>query len=436
MKIDQLLERFGSLENKLIDLEVQLESKNTELYEMARVGAMITSFLELEGILSAMIEMSLRLLHAEVGCIILWDEKTDEPRTRISWGIDYSMVKLMKLEGDIDIAQWARDTGESVIINDFPPETEIPAMVNSVIAAPLRCRDETIGVLVAVNKTDEDGFNNEDKNMLETLTNFAGVAIENSKLMDERLKRQKLEDELALANVVQQALLPDDVSGFDGASVSHIYYPAGQVGGDYYDVVPLDDKHFVIVVGDVSNKGVPAALMMTAVRSVVRHEVRNSTDIAAIMTNINRTLCRDVMRTDGMFISLVLAYIDLEQMEMTACNAGHLPPLFYNPQNGDIEQLKQGGIILGTFEDCEYKSETVKLKSGDMLLCFTDGVTESMDRHDNMFGRDGLIEYTRKHMEMEEDSFLKGLKARIDKFVEGAGDTQFDDITCVLVRIS
>jgi len=286
-----------------------------------------------------------------------------------------------------------------------------------------------------VNKTDDDGFNNQDKTMLETLMNFAGVAIENSKLMEERLKRQKLENELALANVVQQALLPGDIKDAEGASISHIYYPAGQVGGDYYDVIPLDDKHMIIIVGDVSNKGVPAALMMTAVRSVVRHEVRTSTDVAKIMTNINKTLTRDVMRTEGMFISLVMAYIDLEKMEMTTCNAGHLPPLFYNPGNGDVDQLRKGGIILGTFDDCEYESETVKLKSGDILLCFTDGVTESMDREDRMFGRDGLIDYTRENMEVVDDDFLKGLKERIDDFVVGTGDTQFDDITCVLVRI-
>lgn len=435
MKLDSLLEKFGSLETKLIDLEVQLEAKNNELFEMARVGAMITSIPDLDGILSAMIEMSLSLLHAEVGCILTWGKDGSEPQTKISYGVDYSLVKMMKLEGEMDIAQWAGKSGETVIINDFPPENKIPAEVNSVIAVPLTARGETIGVLVAVNKTDEDGFNNEDKNILETLVNFATVAIENSKLIDERLIRQKLENELALAKTVQKALLPSEELDIKGANISHIYFPAGQVGGDYYDIIPVSDNKFVVIVGDVSNKGVPAALVMTAVRSVVRHEVRSNTDIARIVDNINQTLCRDVMKADNMFISLVIALVDLDEMVMTYCNAGHLPPLFFNPEDGEISQLKAGGMILGQFEEVPYVSDSVSLKAGDRMLCFTDGITESMDRNQNMYGREGLINFTDSHRNMEDSSFLKLLKDEVDTFAKDTGPTQFDDITCVLVRI-
>ncbi len=436
MQLESLLEKFGSLENKLIDLEVQLDAKNNELYEMARVGAMITSILDLDGILSAMIEMSLRLLHAEVGCILIWESDEQEPQTRISYGVDYNLVRMMKLEGEIDIAQWTKKTGETVIINDFPPETNIPAEVNAVISAPLTAREETIGVLVAVNKTDDDGFNNEDKKLLEMLVSFATVAIENSKLMEERLIRQKLENELALAKTVQNALLPSDEFEFKGANISHIYYPAGQVGGDYYDVIPISEHKFIVIVGDVSNKGVPAALVMTAVRSVVRHEVRNNMDIARIVDNINQTLCRDVMRTDNMFISLVIALVDLAKMEATYCNAGHLPPLYFNPKNLEISQLKTGGMILGQFDEARYTAETIKLKPEDRILCFTDGITESMDREEKLYGREGLLEFTNRNMDLDDNSFLKELKKEVDNFSKDAGPGQFDDMTSVLIRIT
>jgi sigma-B regulation protein RsbU (phosphoserine phosphatase) len=435
VKLDSHLERSDSLETRLVDLEIQLEAKNNELFEIARVGAMITSILDLDGILSVMIEMSLRLLHAEVGCILTLEENKDEPTTKISYGVDYNLIKMMKLEDEMDIAQRAGESGETVIVNDFPPETNIPAEVNSVIAAPLTARGETIGVLVAVNKTEEGGFNTDDKNILETLVSFATVAIENSKLMEERLIRQKLENELALAKTVQKALLPSEEISISGASISHIYFPAGQVGGDYYDIIPITDNKFVVIVGDVSNKGVPAALVMTAVRSVVRHEVRSNNDIARIMNNINQTLCRDIMRTDNMFISLIIALIDLDNMQMTYCNAGHLPPLFFNPDSGEINQLKAGGLILGQFEEVEYVSDSVTLNSGDRILCFTDGITESMDLNQNMYGREGLISFTNDHKNLEDTIFLKQLKDTVDRFAVGTGSGQFDDITCVLVRI-
>jgi phosphoserine phosphatase RsbU/P len=435
MKLNDLVVKFDSLEEKLIGLEFELDAKNAELQEMARVGTMITSILELDRVLSAMMDMSLRLLRAEVGCILLWNDN-GELETRVSWGVDHSLVKQLKMDGDQDVAQWIKDSGETVIINDFPPDISVPAEINSVISAPLNCREETIGILVALNKTDDDGFNENDKSTLETLVSFATVAIENSKLLEEQLIKQKLENELMLANEVQQALLPTDEFNFKGASISNIYYPAGEVGGDYYDIIPISSRKFVVILGDVSNKGVPAALMMTAARSVVRHEVRRLTDVASIMDNINLTLCRDIMLRDGMFISLIFALFDLDEMKMTISNAGHLPPLLFNPERDEIVELKKGGVIFGQFEECRYIAETVDIHAGDRLLCFTDGITESMDLQDNMFGRDGLKEFTARHKKVDDEKFLNLLKSDIDEFVKGTGPVQFDDITCVLVGIN
>jgi len=434
MQIDELLGKAESLQNKLIDLDLKLEAKNNELTEIARVGAMITSIHDLDGILSAVMEMSLRLLQAEVGCILTW-ENDSEPVTKISWGIDYSMIRTLKLDSNTDIASRTMSTGETVMINHFPPEMEIPANVNSAISAPLVCHGETIGVLIAVNKTNENGFDDDDKLMLEILVNFATVAIENSKLLEERLIKQKLEDELALANEVQKALIPADDFDFQGAGVSHIYYPAGQVGGDYYDIIPVSPNEFVLIVGDVSNKGVPAALTMTAVRSVVRNEVRTKKDVTRIMNNINLTLCLDVMRREGTFITLFFAYINLEKMEMTFSNAGHLPPLLFNPRHEKIDQLKQGGMILGQFEDCQYLAEKIELTSHDRILCFTDGITECEDKKGEMYGRVRLEEFVSKHKRMDDKDFLRLLKSEIDDFAGGTGEPQFDDITCVLVDI-
>ena len=435
MQIDNLLQKYVSLENKLTELDIQLEAKNTELFELARVGAMITSILELDGILSSMLEISLRLLRAEVGCILVWNDDDSKPITKISWGVDYSFLKQIKYQNNMDIAMWIKTTGEMVVINEFPANSKLPFEVNSVLAAPFNCRQKTIGVLFAINKIDSSGFQENDKKILETLVSFASVAIQNSKLLEESVIRQKLEDELSLANEVQNALLPANDFEIPGVEISNIYYPAGKVGGDYYDIIPITDNKFIVLVGDVSNKGVPAALMMTAVRSVVRHEIRSNSDIAEIMENINITLCRDVLKQDNMFISLIMVKIDLKKMEITSCNAGHLPPLFFNPCAEKIIQLRKGGIILGQFEDCKYQSETIKIKSGDRLLCFTDGATECVDSFGNMYGREGLISFTQKYKDLKDMKFMELLKSELDSFTTGSGSSQFDDITCVKVRI-
>ena len=435
MQIDNLLKKFVSLENKLSELDIQLESKNTELFELARVGAMITSILDLDGILSCMMEISLRLLNAEVGCILLWDDDDSEPVTKVSWGVDYEFIKKTKFEDNLDIAMWIKTTGEMLVINDYPHDHKLPFELNSLIAAPINCRQKTIGVLFAINKTDPLGFNTDDNKILETLVNFASVAIQNSKLLQESVIRQKLEDELSLAKEVQNALLPEQEFHIPGAEITNIYYPAGKVGGDYFDIIPISENKFIVIVGDVSNKGVPAALMMTAVRSVVHHEIRSNSDIAEIMENINITLCRDVLKQENMFISLIMAKIDLKEMTMTTCNAGHLPPLFFNPRRDEIIQLRKGGIILGQFEDCKYQTETVKLKSGDRLLCFTDGVTECSNLSGEMFGRERLITFTQEFKDLKDMRFMELLKAELDSFSKQSESTQFDDITSVMVRM-
>jgi sigma-B regulation protein RsbU (phosphoserine phosphatase) len=413
-------------------LERQLDSKIAELEDVTNMGVMLTSMIEVDAILSAMMEMSLRMVSAEVGCILL--KKDDHLETHTSWGIDESLVRSITVESDIDISQSVCRTGEAVIINDLPENPDVAGFIDSVMCVPIRYKSDPVGVLVAINRTDRQGFIEDDKRSLERLANFAAVAVENARLMRQQLEKQRLEHELSLAEGVQKALLPTMDLKPEGFAIESLYLPAGQVGGDYYDFIPLSDHEFVVIVGDVSSKGVPAALMMTAVRSAIRAVVTGDKEVAELVGHINDVLCQDVLRNPGLFISLILARFDARSGRVIYTNAGHLPPQLLNVHTGRYMELRTGGVILGQFDGFKYKSEEITLQPGDRILMYTDGVTECVDSNGEMFGRERLQRFFQSMRRNQLNEILECLRTEIGDFTLGAGETQFDDLTAVVVE--
>ncbi len=425
------MKSVDDLSRRIVDLEDDLENRMLELDDITNMGVMLTSMLDVDAILSAMMEMSLRIVSAEVGCILLAED--GELITRTSWGVDASLIRQIKVDGDTDIAGRAYRSGETVVMNDFAPDTEVNAVINSIICVPISYKSGPVGVLVAVNKTADGGFTEGDTLTLERLVNFAAVAIENARLMQYKLERQRMEQELSLAREVQKALLPSVDINYEGIQLEDLYIPAGQVGGDYFDLIPISDTEFIVIVGDVSNKGVPAALMMTAVRSAIRAIATEGKDVGGVVTRINDVLSLDVMKRPDVFTSLVFARFDMENRTCTYTNAGHLPPLLHNRIDNSLRQLKTGGTILGQFEGFEYKAEVVDLRKSDRILLFTDGVTEVFNTSGEMYGLERLGEFLVAGGDATARDFLQDLRSDVETFARDASDTPFDDLTAVVV---
>jgi sigma-B regulation protein RsbU (phosphoserine phosphatase) len=423
----------GNLTDRLIALEGQLESKNLQMEYVATTGLMLTSLLDIEKVLSAMMEMAIRTVSGEVGCILL--EKEGELQTKISWGLDQSIVETISTSTGEKICLQARQTGRAVVVNEIATDQGGLAHVNAAIAVPLVTRNHPMGLLVVVNKTEGGGFDDNDKLMIETLVRFASVAIDNASLLEQQLEQQRLEQELQVAKQVQQALLPKRSASLTRARVETSYQPAGHVGGDYFDVIKLNDHEFVVIVGDVSNKGVPAALLMTAVRSVFRLETRVGIVVEQLLDRLNSFLCDQVFSPNSMFITLAYAYFDLKQGTCTCCNAGHLPPIHISRSNSEISQWKVGGTALGLFSDFKYSSERVKLTPGDRVLFYTDGITECRNQLGELYGRERLEESVRKHRDLGQVEMLHALLVDASIFVSGKSQPDDDDITVLLVEI-
>jgi sigma-B regulation protein RsbU (phosphoserine phosphatase) len=423
-------------EERAQKLEEKLEIERSRIKDIATLGAVLTSILDLNQVLSALMEMSIEMVNAEVGAIILLEES--KLVTKVFWGVGENTLDSIKTQDGKGIVEWTLESGQTLLINDAhinqsPLSVPTQPNIKCLVSTPISCRGETIGALVVINKREEENFSSEDCFNLEMLVDFAAVAIENSRLLKESLEKQKLESQLKIAEEVQKTLLPNQEISLKGAKVDSLYIPAYHIGGDYFDIIPQSEDKFVMVIGDVSDKGIPAALLMAAVRSLVRAEAQSESPVKEIITRINRLICKDVVKYKDMFVTLFYGRFDIKTKSLVYSNAGHLPPIWVKSKSNSLEQLTGGGVILGQFEDFKYKEGEIHFNSNDIFIFYTDGVTECANAQGEMFGRDRLIQLAREEKKGGYDNFLRVLEKRIKEFC--GMSSEMDDLTIVSVKI-
>jgi len=430
-----LRDTASELEDRLFDLEKKLESKNQETRDLANIASVITSLLDIESVLAAAMETGIRQVAGEVGAMV--QNIGGRPEVKISWGVESALLDSLVYKEGLDIVRYCLEHQKTVYENDcdrlFPGQVSI----RNFVCSPILSKERVIGVMVIFNKETDIGFTDKDIQILEMIGNFASVAIENSNLLKESLEKQKMEQELDLARQVQATFLPEIID-FEGLRIAASYIPARQVGGDYYDLIPISEKKLFFLIGDVTNKGVPAALVMTSVYTIVRAYLtsRESIDVTTLMSQLNDILCRDIIKTRGMFITLFMAVIDLENGQMEYCNGGHPPPFYYRASSPEVIPLKCGGPIVGQFAGTKYTSTKIEIGQGDRIFCYTDGLIEAVNGAGELYGLTRLERFFREGLGSDTEKFSHDVKNEIDRFsLEGKAEA-IDDYTTLLVDIA
>lgn len=422
-------------DKKIFELESKLDSTRLKIEDLATMGTLITSIPDTDTVLSVVMEMAIRMVDGEVGLIQLFEEEI--LRTKVTWGVDDSLIKGIVYADDQDISTYCYLKQESVLFNGIGQKLKLgPSIVNA-IAVPIKSRARCHGTVVIINKTSGDNFGEEDQKILEMLINFAAVAIDNSILREESLEKQKFEQELAIARQVQETILPQGVIEFDRADIGSFYEPAREVGGDFYDVIRVSENEFWMIIGDVSNKGVPAAMVMSATMAIIKSELYRDGEIspAELMQRLNEVLCKDVIRSQGMFVTLFMARFNLENKRLIYCNAGHVQPLYWDIRRSQVEELKTGGTFVGQFPGVTYKAGEREITPGDRLFAFTDGLTEAEDIHQGFFGVERAMQIFLAEKELPAGEFCRRVKEWADRFREGAREDTIDDFTLFFVKI-
>jgi serine phosphatase RsbU (regulator of sigma subunit) len=257
----------------------------------------------------------------------------------------------------------------------------------------------------------------------------AAIALENARLHEDLLARDRLQRDLKLAQQVQLSFLPHQLPQLPGYEFFAHYESAQEVGGDYYDFIPLPGRKLAVMLGDVAGKGVAAALMMAKISSDARFCMLTETDPAQAVVRLN-----ELLHQAGLvdrFVTLSAALLDPSKHQVTLINAGHLPPLVYRAATGKVEEASSrdaAGFPLGVIEDYQYEASTFRVDPGDCVVVFTDGITESKNKQDKDFHIEGVYALLREGPYLPQavgDRLIKAVKQH------AAGCKQHDDITVV-----
>jgi phosphoserine phosphatase RsbU/P len=288
--------------------------------------------------------------------------------------------------------------------------------------------ERRIGVLYLDSREKGTVLSRAARAALETLATEAALAIENARLYRETLDKAKMEQEMKIAADIQRALLPEPHrvgEFFDAVGAS---LPCRSIGGDFFDYVDLPGGEFGFAVGDVAGKGAPAALLTAVLQGVFSSQASSGTGPAMTLSRVNQALIRRSI--ESRFATAMYGVITRDG-RLTYCNAGHNPPLLVR-SDGAVERLETGGLILGLFEHATFDEETVTMKSGDVLITFSDGVTEALSESGEEFGESRLLECVQARRTASVPELLAAILASVREFTAGA--VQSDDVTALVLR--
>lgn len=411
----------------------QLRRAVEELSILNELSTAIGASRGVEDIIKTIIRRSIKAVRAEQGVVTLVGEDAADP-TRTLVRTMASSSDKEAYSPDQNLLGWMHLNRRPLVINDPQSDSRFqgvtwPASVNSIVSAPMLVHSRLTGILTLYNKKHADGFSAEDQRLLSILAGQSGQVVENARLVEEEGKLIKMQQELAFANEIQMNLLPAAAPPVDHYELAGISIPAQDVGGDYFDYIPIDSGRLAITVGDVSGKGLPAALMMSNVQATLRGQAQFGVSVHETLERSNHLLTQSVRK--GTFITLFYAVLDPANHTLEFANAGHNRPYILR-KNGTLETLTLGGLVLGFVGTQHYREETTTFDVGEFLFIFSDGVTEAMNSAHEQFDEERLEPLLVSLAEASPDEIIEKVGEAVRK--HAAGHPQNDDITMLCVK--
>lgn len=338
--------------------------------------------------------------------------------------------------GDLPLLDDACHLGQPLVVNDTQDNPRVPAAwcqrfgSRTILVVPLLVADEPVGALVADDVDATHMFNPRRVRILSGIAGQAAIAIENARLQAQEAERARLGRELELAEGIQRRLLPMQAPVVPGYQIVYRWRSAREVGGDFFDFIPLAPQRLGLVVADVSDKGIPAALYMMFARTLMRAVAFSGREPAAALARTNEIILSD--STSDMFVTAYYSVLDSERHRLTYASAGHNLAFFCPADGGVPTPMITGGIALGIVDEAEIEQKTLDLAPGDVVLFYTDGAAEAIDATDAAFGEERLAAVLREQRAQPAEAIAEAIEAAVQAFV--AGQPQYDDFTLILVK--
>jgi serine phosphatase RsbU (regulator of sigma subunit) len=329
---------------------------------------------------------------------------------------------LLKKRSPVFVEELSADIDESCLGGKI-------STLGTKVVVPLVRQDRVAGVVLLSAKVAGFRYSSEDMTFLNILANQIVVAMEVAELYQDALEKQRMEEELAVARQIQIGLLPRTLPILSNFEFAAFTEPSRQVGGDFYDFIAIDEKHLGMVVADASGKGVAAALLIARMQAVMQSEVKFGKRVDEMMASVNSFISEST--SQDRFATCVFLEFDNKARKLRYCNAGHNYPVLIR-ENGDVEFLSTGGLLLGAFGDASYEIGSTVMNPGDILAVYTDGVTEAMDSSSNEYGESRLVDELKRVREFPAEIVCSRIIKDVKQYAAGIGD--MDDMTLVVVR--
>lgn len=414
--------------------------RNYQLTVLIDMIAKINSTLDLDELLSLIMEAVKEVMDAEASSLMMLDKETRELIIRTPTGPVKSKLSGIRMPRGQGFAGWVAENAKPLAVPDVTKDPRHYGKVDktsgfqtkSLICVPITdSNSEVIGVLEALNRKDGTPFTDEDIGLFTVFANQASLAIEKARLHQEELEKQRLEQQLTLANAIQKGFWPKQPDQIDGVSVAGFNVPATHVGGDYYDFIQIDSDKLGLVVGDISGKGVPAALLMANVRSTLRAQVQNKHTVSEAVSLVNNAIYQDT--PDEKFLTLFYGVFNQNDQSFLYTNGAHNPPFLYNMYTKKEKLLDIGGTLVGFMPDFLYEEKCEILEKGDVLVIYSDGVTEAENKNEEAFGVERLQNLIRENAHLNAESLINLIYDHVLEFTKET--PQFDDITLMALKI-
>jgi serine phosphatase RsbU (regulator of sigma subunit) len=301
---------------------------------------------------------------------------------------------------------------------------------NLLLAFPISLKNEIFGVLIARETNVRREFHDRRLEIINGIAQQIAMAIQNDLLQKEIITREKLQREVQVARQIQETFLPTTIPQPLGWDINVRWDTAREVGGDFYDVFPVENDRIGLVVADVSDKGLPAALYMTVTRTLIRAHLQSSDSPSKIFKFVNDHLQKE--SPNSLFVTAVFCMLDTITGTLVYANAGHNLPLIYRSKNNSIETLPKGGIALGVVTDFDLQEYSINLEPNDFLVLYTDGVTETFSPEGETFGEERLMVALKKYCNLPSREIIDAIKSELSEYRKSTPVE--DDLTIIVVR--
>ncbi len=427
---DHIASAYGQVHERELLLE-RGESATARLDAIARMSSVLGT-LDLEVLLSRLIDVCVDLGDAEVGSVLL----VGEAPTYVEWGLPETLLGCLRFADGEEIVTRSLDTRRACLVPKYDRASGfLPVAlfaIRSVLCVPIVSGTRVLGTINLVNSRNEGGtLTAQDELAVTSVAALAATAIDNAYLHRDALEKEKIEASLDVARDIQRDLLPREMPELSGYDIAWQSESCDETGGDYVDLVTLEDGALALIVGDVSGHGIGSSLLMATGRANLRALLSVRSDLREVVGRLNDLLEHDMNTAN--FMTLFIARLDPETNEFTYVNAGHDPPIFCRGRDGSASRLSPSGLPLGMFAEWSYELfADGPIEVGDGLLVTTDGIWEQTDRNGERFGKDRLTEVFRANLHLGADEIVAAISAEVHDFARGVSVK--DDMTLLVVK--